>query len=131
MAKKKKKVPVKKKEVKLATESVGSVEHTAYVLGLVASIIIIVAAILFLVFPANFGVKFELFPRVTNLLGLLNLVAGVAMLITTFSMKANPREASVLILVFSIIALLFPPHGMIIGAVLGIFGAILILIKIK
>lgn len=120
-----------KKEVALGQESVSSVVHKEYVLSLIGSIIVIATAILFLAFPKNFGLGFVLFPKVTMLLGLLNLASGVAMFITTLSMKSNPREAAVLILVFSLVALIFPPNGMIIGSIFGIIGSVLVLIKLK
>ncbi len=101
---------------------------TDFALNLIASIIVLVSAILFIVVPINFTLIS--FPK-AMLFAILNVVIGAGMLLATLSLKTNPREASVFILVFSIIALIFPPHGLVIGPIIGIVGSVIVLAKIR
>jgi len=101
---------------------------TDYALNMIASIIVLVSAILFVAVPLNFTLIS--FPKAV-LFAILNAVIGAGMLLATLSLKTNPREASVFILVFSIIALIFPPHGFVIGPIIGIIGSLMVLAKIR
>jgi hypothetical protein len=108
---------------------------TDYALNLIASIIVLISEILFIVLPWKFKVV-QFLPDLSVLsqvlvFGIIGLLVGIGMLIATLVLKFNPREASVFILVFSIIALIFPPHGFVIGPLMGIIGSILVLVKLK
>jgi hypothetical protein len=101
---------------------------TDFILNLIASIIVLVSAILFLTVPINFTlVSFQN----AIFFAVLNAVIGAGMLFATLLLKTNPREASVFMLVFSIITLIFPPHGFVIGPLIGIIASLIVLSKIK
>jgi len=135
MAKKKKRGKFKKfkpgqqkKIVGKQSQKTFEIVKTDYALNMIASIIVLVSAILFLVVPIEFTLIS--FPNAMLFAG-LNAVIGAGMLLATLSLRRNPREASVFILVFSIIALIFPPHGFVIGPIIGIVGSLIMLAKIK
>ncbi len=94
--------------------------QAAYNLCLAGSIILLIAGILSLI--PGFSV--------TNLVDIFaNLLCGAVILIATISMKKVPVISAIFILLFSVIALLFPPYGFIVGPVLSLIGAIILLIK--
>lgn len=131
-----------KKRGKTAKISVAPVKETAktvvatdYALNLIASIIVLISEILFILLPWKFQIV-SFMPGLSEMsqvliFGIIGLLVGIGMLIATLVMKFNPRESSVFVLVFSIIALIFPPHGFVIGPIIGIIGAMLVLVKLK
>lgn len=141
MAKKKKRFVAKQvnkpKTVKVVEPSVPVAKAdnffpTAYMLNIVASIIVLVASILFVIFPAQVGGFSGLpEPKFASLLGVLDIVIGLAMLISSAFMKVNLREGTIFVLAFGILAFLFTPHGFVIGPLIGIVTSIVVLAKIR
>jgi hypothetical protein len=105
---------------------------TAYTLNIIATVIVLVTAILFLIFPAQLG-GFSILPKaeLVSLLGVLDIVIGLALLIAALFMKNNIRDSNTFVLVFSVLAIIFPPHGFFIGPLIGIITSIIVLAKIK
>jgi hypothetical protein len=135
MAKKKKRGKVKrvrskpqKKIVERQSRENFKLVKTDFALNLIASIIVLVSAILFLTVPIQFTLIS--FPKAI-LFAILNAVIGAGMLLATLSLRTRPREASVFMLVFSIIALIFPPHGFVIGPIIGMIGSVVVLAKVR
>ena len=116
----------------VASKSVDSFYPTAYLLNIIASVIVLIASILFVIFPGQIG-GFSLLPmtNLVNLLGVIDIVIGLAMLISSAFMKINLKEASIFVLMFSVLALLFTPHGFVIGPLVGIVVSIAVLAKLR
>jgi hypothetical protein len=130
-----KKIKKRGKATNVQKQSNTSIVAADYALNLIASIIVLVSVILFILLPWKFRV-IQFLPNLSVLsqvliFGIIGLLVGIGMLIATLVLKFNPRESSVFILVFSIIALIFPPHGFVIGPIMGIIGSILVLVKVK
>jgi hypothetical protein len=111
---------------------VDSFYPTAYTLNIVASIIVLIASILFVTFPEQIG-GFSALPTANfvSLLGVLDIVIGLAMLISSAFMRIDLGKASIFILAFSILALLFTPHGFVIGPLIGMVTSIVVLAKLR
>ncbi len=128
-AKKRGKVKVESKDIKQESANVLSFIKVEFALNLIASLIVLISGIVYIFipmqFPAIIGVERIL------IFEILNIVIGLGMLISTLTLKTNPREASVFILVFSILALIFPPYGFVIGPIIGLIGSILVLAKLR
>ncbi len=101
---------------------------TDHAVSLIAAIIVLVASIIFLTpWKVNlFGTA-----NASPVFGIIGIILGLGMLIATLLMRRNPREASVFVLVFSIIALILPPSGFVIGPIMGIIGSVLVLAKVR
>ncbi len=126
MAKKVKKrgkiVDMPKKEVEGS-----SVVTTDHAVSLIAAIIVLIASIIFLT-PWKVGLFGT--ANASPVFGIIGIILGLGMLIATLLMRRNPREASVFVLIFSIIALIIPPSGFVIGPIMGIIGSVLVLAKV-
>ena len=100
--------------------------QAAYTLTMAGGIIVLIAGILALFFSSVFAL--------TSIAGslidhLVSLICGVILLITASTIKKNPRNAAIIILLFSIIALVFPPHGFIVGPILSLIASIVLLVR--
>ncbi|MCX6742576.1 MAG: hypothetical protein NTX24_05425 [Candidatus Pacearchaeota archaeon] len=111
---------------------VDSFYPTAYTLNIVASVIVLIASILFVIFPEQVG-GFSALPTSSfvSLLGVLDMVIGLAMLISSAFMRIDLRQASVFVLAFSVLALLFTPHGFVMGPLIGIVTSLVVLAKLR
>lgn len=119
MAKKRKarvkgKVTVKTIEEKPIAKSVVEAEH---LLGLVGGILVIVAAVI------------SAIAMIDIVYAIISLACGVLMLASVYSIKRKPRISAIFLLVLSIIALILPPNGWLVGPILAIIGAIIVLVK--
>ena len=98
-------------------QSSSQVEH---VLGLAGGIIVVIAALI-----AWVGNQASLLWIV------LSLIAGILMVALTWHTVRRPRVSAIFLLVLSIVALIMPPSGFIIGPLLGVIGAIVVLARSK
>jgi len=124
---KKKKEATKKKQKQSTRQSI---RQAAYTLCMSGSIIVLVAAILALIFPAMSFRSLEtltLFRRM--LFASISLVSGIILLIATKKANRYPGVSGIIILVFSIVTLMLPPYGFIFGPLLSLIGSILLLIR--
>ncbi len=132
MAKRKKVVRAKTKvktkvKAKVVKAKAVSTIQSAYLLTITGAIITLVAGVLAALFVAT--LTFFL-GGVGALASLPNIICGIVMLITTRTLRKNPRTSSIVLLVFSIIALITPPFGFIVGPILTLIASILILVKV-
>lgn len=118
----------RQKKAESTTKQEFQIVKTDFALNLIAAIIVFASAILFLVVPLDFSLI--TFPK-AMLFAVLNVIIGAGMIMSTVSLKVKPREASVFMLVFSIISLIFPPHGFVIGPIIGIIGSLMVLAKLR
>jgi hypothetical protein len=134
MAKKKKRVSAKfvvNKKVS-QKQAVDSFYPTAYTLSVVASVIVLIASILFVIFPEQIGGFSEIsMANSVSFLGVLDIVIGLSMLMSSAFMKINLAKGNIYVLAFSILALLFAPHGFVIGPLIGIVTSIVVLAKMR
>lgn len=98
-------------------------------INLIAALIVLISGIVYIFIPMNFPPVFGVDKIL--IFEILNIVIGLGMLIATLTLKTSPRGASVFILVFSILALIFPPYGFVIGPIMGLIGAIMVLAKLR
>ncbi|MEM2090058.1 MAG: hypothetical protein QXL88_03175 [Candidatus Pacearchaeota archaeon] len=135
MAKKAKKVSkktqarkVEKKALKVEKKVVQPVTAIHW-LGIAGGIITLLAGILWLL-GSLLSWKLEAFAW-WNLgdLGIINIACGFVLLVVAATLKKNFLAAGLTLLVFSIIALLIPPAGFVVGPVLAIIGAIIALVR--
>jgi hypothetical protein len=134
MAKKKKRGSAKsrfkhKARSKSEKSSVLSFIKMEFALNLIAALIVLVASIVYIFVPMQIT-TYTNFQKIL-VFEILNVVLGVGLLISTLTLRTNPREASVFILVFSILTLIFPPYGFVIGPLIGLIASILILLKLR
>ncbi|MFH1823351.1 MAG: hypothetical protein ABH817_01380 [archaeon] len=128
MAKKRKakKRTVKKRTIKTVQPNRASAAHT---LGLAGAVITLVAGILWAIATIlQLSINSLSWVQVTDF-GLINILSGVIMIIAMTSFKNNMRKAAWLLLVFSILALIFPPAGFVVGPILSLVGGIILLMK--
>lgn len=103
--------------------------EAAYTLSLAGGIIILIAGILAILGIRIWGEGAQVV-LLTSIGMAAGLVCGLAILIATALAKRRPRTAGIVILIFSLIALIVPPtYGLIFGPILGLIGAILFLIR--
>jgi len=104
-----------------------NVAQSAYTLTMAGGIIVLIAGILSLFFSS----LFSLIPIAGTIIvaALPNLVCGIVLLASAATIKKNPRSAGIIILVFSLIALVFRPHGFIVGPVLALIASIVLLVR--
>ncbi|GBC75079.1 hypothetical protein HRbin06_00392 [archaeon HR06] len=107
----------------------------AYILSLIASILILINSLIILIPFFAFGHFFNRFmggmmtfwyPMFTGFF-IVGLIAGIVILIGSLLLNSKPNQSvtwGTLILVFSILSL-FTMGGFLVGAVLGIVGGIL------
>jgi len=62
-------------------------------------------------------------------LGIINMICGLIILIAGATLKRNFLRAGLILLIFSLIALIAPPGGFLVGPILGMVGAFLALSK--
>ncbi|MCS7134475.1 MAG: hypothetical protein NZ889_01290 [Candidatus Pacearchaeota archaeon] len=129
----------KKKETKVmkkAMEKVAKKESKEQVaairwVGVTGSIIILLAGILWL-FGFLLDWQLEAFTWFSfGDYGIINIICGLVILITSVTLKKNFLAGGFVLLIFSIIALIAPPAGFVVGPVLGIIAAILALVRAK
>lgn len=87
-----------------------------HVLGFVGGVIVVIAAIVMLI------IAFNVEP-------LISLILGIIMVLLTAFIHQRPRVLAIFLLVLSLIALIVPPNGFIIGPILALIGAIIVLAR--
>ncbi|MEM2031374.1 MAG: hypothetical protein QXG83_00980 [Candidatus Pacearchaeota archaeon] len=119
---------VEKKVLKVEKKVVQPVT-AIHLLGITGGIITLLAGILWLL-GSLLSWKLEAFTW-WNLgdLGIINIVCGFVLLVVAATLKKNFLATGLTLLVFSIIALLVPPAGFVVGPVLAIIGAIIALVR--
>lgn len=120
----KKKLKVKPKEKRFQ-----SPVTAVHILGIVGGIIIILAGILWMV-GNLLSWDLAAFSWFTfGDLGIINIVCGLVILLVSATLKKNFLAAGLVLLIFSIIAIIAPPAGFVVGPVLAIIGALIALVK--
>ncbi len=128
---KKKKAKVRRVKVKVKARKAVRKPTTAqavYTLSFAGGIIVLIAGIIALFFSGLFAL-IPIAGTLALLAALPNIVCGIVLLIATKAIRKNPRSAAIIILLFSIIALIFPPHGFIVGPLLSLIGSIVLLVR--
>lgn len=97
---------------------------TAYTCSLAGGLIILIAGIL-----AILGIKMGMGLAGTIAGMVTGIVCGAVIMLATATIRRAPRLAGVVILVFSLIALVVPPSGLFFGPVLSLIGAVILLIR--
>ena len=128
-AKKRGKAKVKQ-ENRQETTSILAFIKAEFALNLIAALIVLISGIVYIFVPMQFPSSLISVEKIL-VFEILNIVIGLGMLISTLTLRKNPRGASVFILVFSILALIFPPYGFVIGPIIGLIGSILVLAKLR
>ena len=130
MAKKKRKEAKKAKVMKKVkkVESRTSPKQSAYMLSLTAGIIVVIAGILAILQLRPFALVGETIVGIA-VGSLINIISGIILLLATVGIKRTPRISAIIILVFSIVALIVPPYGLILGPLLGLVGSVILLIR--
>ena len=128
-AKKRGKVKVKSKKRNSENKSALSFIRLEFALNLIASLILLISGIVYLFVPIQVA-YWTSFEKIL-IFEIMNIIIGLGMLVSKLTLKTNPREASVFILVFSILALIFPPYGFVVGPIIGLIGSIMILAKLR
>jgi len=116
MAKKRRTV---KRNLKVPTKQTNP-RRAEHFLGFAAGLIVILAVIISLI---SHDVSLTWL--------ILSLVAGVLMIALTWNTAKRPRVSAIFLLVLSIVTLIMPPNGFIVGPILGLIGAIIVLAKLK
>jgi len=118
----------KRGKIEMPKEGGSTIIATDHAINMIAALIVLIASVIFLT-----PWRVNLFGTATTspVFGIIGVILGLGMLIATIVMKRNPREASVFVLVFSIIALILPPSGFVIGPIMGIVGSIIVLAKVR
>ena len=123
MAKKRKKVR-RAMKAKIVPQKPVLSAATAYTCSLAGGLIILIAGIL-----AILGIKTG-FGLATTIAGMVTgIVCGAAIMLATAAIKKAPRIAGIVILVFSLIALVIPPSGLFFGPVFSLIGAVILLLR--
>ncbi|UZE93853.1 MAG: hypothetical protein IB618_03760 [Candidatus Pacearchaeota archaeon] len=100
--------------------------QSAYTLCVAGGIIVLIAGVLALFFSSVFAL--------TQIAGtlidhIISLICGAVLLITASSIKKSPKSAAIITLLFGVIALIFPPHGFIVGPILSLIGSVILLVR--
>lgn len=112
---------ISKKEVKPTT--------AIHWLGISGSIIILLAGFLWLIGNLLLW-EMEIFTWFNfGDIGIINIICGLVILITSLTVKKNFLTAGTILLIFSLIALIVPPAGFVVGPALSIIAAIFAFIK--
>ncbi len=104
---------------KMPRERAPTTIQSAYLLFLTGSIIVFVAGILALFFDQLALPKYIFW----------SIFCGLGMLIATALIRKAPKIIAMVILLLSIVALILPPHGFIVGPVLALIGSVILLLK--
>jgi hypothetical protein len=109
---------------------VSDLPKIAYVLSLIAGILIILGGLVWLlagsVIAVGFGIGLG-----AAILGLIGIIVGIIVIYGAMRLNTNPNEHltwGAVILILSILSLVFAGGGFYIGAVLGIIGGVLAII---
>jgi len=122
-------VKPKAKILKTVTKTKKStVMQSVYTLSFTGSIIILLAGIIFLLTSITKPFV-ALFTTSNVLLALPNIICGLVMLIATAQIRKNPKASAIIIMFFSVLALIFEPYGFIVGPILGLLGSIILLAR--
>lgn len=93
-------------------------------LGAAGGIIILLAGFLWLIGSLLFW-EMEIFTWFHfGDFGIINIICGLVILVTSLTVKKNYFTAGTILLIFSLIALIAPPAGFVVGPALSIIGAI-------
>lgn len=137
MAKKRKirKAELKVKKAKRAVKAARRIKpaasaasiKSAYVLGTAGGLIILISGILAILGIRIWGAE-AITASVVNMA--VGIISGLAILIATAAARKNPRVSGIVVLLFSLLALVTPPtYGLIFGPILGLIGAVLLLLR--
>lgn len=114
-----KKVTVSKLEKK--AEKTVTPAQAEHILGFAGGILVVIAAVVALLSLLRGGILEWTY--------LASLVLGVVMIALTWRIPRSPRVSAIFLLVLSIATLILPPNGFIVGPILGLIGAIIVLVK--
>ena len=122
-----KRVKIKTKAMKFKVVGQGrqTTKQSAYTLALAGGIIMFVAGILTLFFSNVLPIT--IVGSFTE--RIISLASAVIVLVTATAIRKTPKNAAVIILVFSIVALIFKPYGFIVGPILSLIASAILLLK--
>jgi len=100
-----------------------------HVLGIAAGIIILIAGILWLLSNLLSWQLAAFSWFAFGDLGIINIACGLIILIVSATLKKNFLGTGLMLLVFSIIAVVIPPAGFVVGPILGLIAAVIALVK--
>jgi hypothetical protein len=111
--------------IKKQTKTMSPVTEV-HVLGVAGGIVTLLAGILWLIGSL---LHWQLQMSIFGDLGIINIVCGLVLLISSATLKKNFLATGLVLLVFSIIAFIAPPAGFIVGPILAAIGGIIALVK--
>lgn len=118
-------VPNKKINAVMQKKSFNTVQ-AAKILALSGGIITLLAGILAMLFASVLTLFMS---GLGALIAVPNIIAGIVMLITVWTIKTKTQCSAIILLVASLIALVTPPMGFVVGPVLSFIGALVLLIR--
>ncbi|UCD20916.1 MAG: hypothetical protein JSW08_04070 [archaeon] len=120
--------PVKRRAFTSTQRHVNPVTEV-HVLGIAGGIVTLLAGILWLL-GSLFSWSLEAFTWFSfGDLGLINIACGLILLLSAATLKKNFLGVGLVLLIFSIIAIIAPPGGFVVGPILGLIGGIIALVK--
>ena len=125
MAKKRK----KRKTVKRKIVKKPSNVKAAHTLGLAGAVITLIAGILWAIASILQRSVNSISWIVIGDFGIVNIICGIVMIVAVSSFRKNIKNAAWFLLVFSILALIFPPAGFVVGPILSLVAGILLLMR--
>ncbi|MEM4215193.1 MAG: hypothetical protein QW484_02415 [Candidatus Pacearchaeota archaeon] len=116
-----KEAKVKVKEETSLNRKEVSPAQAEHILGFAGGILVIIAAVIALI---SFLIR-----GILEWASIVSLLLGIAMVGLTWHIPKFPRISAIFLLILSIVAWILPPHGFIVGPILGLIGAIIVLVK--
>ncbi|MCX7998610.1 MAG: hypothetical protein N3A69_06615 [Leptospiraceae bacterium] len=115
---KKSEVPTAKVAKETGETTPAQAEH---ILGFVGGILVVIAAVIaWLAFLRGGIFEWTYFA---------SLILGILMVALTWHIPKMPRVSAIFLLVLSVFALVLPPNGFFVGPILGLIGAIIVLLR--
>jgi hypothetical protein len=101
-----------------------------HILGLSGGILVVVASIVAIILNLTGSV---IFPGMGSsvIWPIIGLIFGIVMILLTWHIARNPTVAGIFLLLLSLLSLMLPLYGFIVGPILGIIGAIIVFVKYK
>lgn len=102
-------------------------KSVAYILSLIAGILVLINGLVAIALPGTLSMIPELgaiFSTIITVIGVWGIICGIILIYGGYMINKGKKNGGIIVLIFSIIAL-FTASGFLIGAILGIIGGIL------
>ena len=95
-------------------------KHPSYLLALSGGLVVFIAAVLAAIIP-----QWEVSTGMT----IASIVCGLVIIAMTTFISRSPKASGILILLFSIAAIIIRPYGLFFGPILSLIGSLILLIR--